>query len=350
MNLAPTLAAVAAACAFALPSTAQVRRATSGIEYELVIIEPWNTAYALATSNASGINNLNQVSGAASPITGSSSFLWTRAGGKQQVNLAGRINDQGVVAGANAIRWPDGSVEIFDLLSVAQDLNELNVVAGTWGTTTCGLSTSDEAGVWESSVGTTLLRDLGVVAAEHARAINDRGEVVGVRSWTGNCGDFEAFYFDLATQTHIDLHALLVGTGPGLTEAFDINDLGFVVGEAPNSGTVKPFLWHSASGFQFLPAPLGGAQIDTHFASVNNHNQAVGSSASRAVIWEDARGTRDLNDLTQSPRGFTIDAAKEINDNGWIIGSGHYGVWSPERAVVLVPVPIRAATRVMGLP
>ena len=76
---------------------------------------------------------------------------------------------------------------------------------------------------------------------------------------------------------------------------------------------------------------------DTNYAlavsrasGINNHNTVTGCatplSGNCSFLW-------------------TLDGGKEqvnlggvINDNGWIIASGFYGVWSPERAVVLVPL------------
>ena len=58
--LAPLFAAAWAGAALAGPATS----------YELVIIEPWNTSYSLATSGVADINNLNQVTGCATPVSG----------------------------------------------------------------------------------------------------------------------------------------------------------------------------------------------------------------------------------------------------------------------------------------
>ena len=84
-----------------------------------------------------------------------------------------------------------------------------------WG----GCRYTRDATVWDAANGTrSLFTDFGVTAAHEARAINNANEIVGVRSTTGSCGDFEAFYFNLDTGEHIDIHAELVGGSMAITE------------------------------------------------------------------------------------------------------------------------------------
>lgn len=67
------------------------------------------------------------------------------------------------------------------------------------------------------------------------------------------------------------------------------------------------------------------------FADLTLHNP-------RAFIWDSAHGTRNLNDLTVAPPNFILDWATKINDEGWIVGIGHYGPnWGSSRGFVLVP-------------
>lgn len=315
-------------------------------EYELHVIEPWNTTYALATSSISGINDRNEVSGCATtePLGQPCSFLWTASGGKVPIDLAGVINNAGVIAGAGAVRWADGTVELFpNDFSYPHALNEQNVVAGLWGLRGCPHHGSATAAVWDSQNGSRLL-DRGtfnVLAADEAFGINDFNHVVGVRSTTGDCGDYKAFYLELDTSRQIDLHLEWTGSSQGITRAFDINNRGVIVGDGPINGVLRPFLWSENDGFTFPAALPGGALMDTELVSLNDHGTAVGASLVNldwsAIVWDATRGTRNLNDLVDLPPGFVIDRAIAINQNGWIIGAGHTGSWSPERAVVLVP-------------
>ncbi len=319
--------------------------ALGGVEYEMVIIEPWDQDYALAISRVADINNLNQVTGCAHPLSGGCSFLWTLEGDKEQINLAGPINDNGVIVAAGYLRWPDGTLQELDgAISSLQDINNQNIVSGTIGSFNCfggphGSDDKDFAAVWEEGVGTIPLdTTYGVVGAEHAIAINELNQVVGVTSSTGDCGNFKAFYLDLETGEHINLHEELLGGAMGITTAVDINDAGMVIGQGD-----EPFIWTKEGGFQFLPALPDGDPLYTTPEAINNLGTVVGQGLLdeggwHAFVWDEAQGVRDLNELVELPDDFIIDTAKKINDNGWIIGKGHYGAWSPERAVVLIPI------------
>ncbi len=326
-----------------------VPQARAQVEYELATIEPWNNTYSLATSSVGGLNNLNQVTGCATPISGTCSFLWTLETGKTPINLAGPINDLGVITAAGYIRWPDGTLQEMDgAMGEAADINNSNIAAGSDGSVfTCPVPppwVDREATVWSPEGGTILVQQqLGVWAADQAWAINNHNQFVGVRSSTGMCGDQKAFYYDLNANEYIDLHELLVGGPSGITHAVDINDAGRVIGDGPVTIGGGAFLWSAAAGFTFfpdLPGTLPGYSIPS---SINNDGTVVGQAIVneewRAWIWDEHNGIRDLNELTQGlPPGFVIEEAKAINDNGWIIGRGHYGTWSPERAVVLIPL------------
>jgi hypothetical protein len=321
-------------------------------EYELVVIEPWNTSYSLAVSRVDGLNNLNQVSGCATtePLGGPCSFLWTREEGKVTINLAGRLNDAGVIVAIDTIRWPDGTLQQLDgAMHGAADINNANVVAGSdGGVRTCPLPppfVNREATVWSPGGGTVLLeQELGVPDADQAWAISDRNMVVGVRSSTGDCGDHKAFALDLESGAYIDLHAMLVGGPDGITRAMDVNDAGVVVGEGPVTMGGSAFRWSAADGVSILPELAGTLSGYSIPSAINNRGTVVGQAivgdAWRAWIWDAERGIRDLNEIaTGLPDDFTIEEAKQINDHGWIIGRGHFGSWSPERAVVLIPIP-----------
>ncbi len=325
------------------------------IEYDAVLIEPWNQSYSLATSRAAGINNNNVVSGCASPLTGSCSFLWTVESGKEQVNLGGAINDDGYVAGTSWLRSPDGTLVEMPGLGGARDMNNDRVVVGAvtgryWG----GCRYTRHATVWDEANGSrSLVTDFGVVAAHESRAINNAGEIVGVRSSTGSCGDFEAFYLNVHTGEHIDIHAALLGTTMGLTQAYDINDDGFVIGTGPVDNQVRAFLWSRDDGFTFLPNLPGTVPSYSNPSAINNHGTVVGAAVVndewRAWVWDADAGVQDLNDVADGiPADFVIEDAIGINDNGWIIARGHYGSWSPERAIVLIPRTIECQPDMNG--
>lgn len=320
-------------------------------EYRMILVEPWNTEYNLATSGFADINNLNVATGCATPYSGPCSFTWTLDGGKVVSEIAGAINDLGVITSDISILYPDGERIYLPDITGTSGINNNNIVVGAettryWG----GCRYTRTAKVWDEVNGTRSLIDLGIPDAHLARAINNHNQIVGVRTFTGHCGDFEAFLLDLDTGQHIDIHRELLGGEMGITDAFDINDAGVVLGEGPygtNIGETGPFTWSEDAGFTFLPAIPGGNTMDTHAYAINNLGMIVGGGIVtddfgglewHAFVYDETRGIRDLNEITLGiPGNFTIDSAHGINDNGWIIASGHYGSWSPERAVILIP-------------
>lgn len=319
--------------------------AAAQTEYRAVIIEPWDQDYALATSNASGLNNLNVVSGCATPLSGNCSFLWTLDGDKEQVNLGGVINDLGEVAGLDYYRTSDGVLIQMAGLGSVRDINNSLVAVGTiteryWG----GCRYTRHASVWdEVNGGRRLDEAYGLLFAHESRAVNNANEVVGVLSTSGSCGDFQAFYLDLDTGEHIDIHTELVGNSLALTEAYDINDDGVVIGTGPVDNRVRAFTWNRDEGFTLLPDLPDTVPSYSQPSGINNHGVVVGEGLNqdewRAWVWDEVNGVRDLTELAEGlPADFVIHDAKQINDNGWIIASGFYGTWSPERAVVLVPL------------
>ena len=231
--------------------------------------------------------------------------------------------------------------------------------------------------------GTRLFTDLGVLRPgldSQARALSDRGQVVGLADTCPNCGPqgFHAFLWtptrphgtsgsmiDLGTlrgqtkslATGINDAGLAVGTSfyPTLdrafiyngtlhdlgslhrglgADAFGINAAGAVVGESGTvSGFDHAFLWvpDNPEGTQGTMYDLGtppGQAISTASA-INDKGTIVGSSLNaefsggRAFVWRPSRphGTKGtMTDLPQPP-GVTGTGATAINDHGLIVGT-----------------------------
>jgi probable HAF family extracellular repeat protein len=168
---------------------------------------------------------------------------------------------------------PDG------ISSAAYDINNLGQVVGG-----VGLGTSNNQGfLWQDSTAI----ELGTLGGSNsdAYAINDVGQVVGKSQTT--TGDFHAFFWDGAMQD--------LGTLDGYTTsiAYGINNKGRVVGTATTS---------SGSSHAFV--------------RLNN-------------------GIRDLNNLIRANSGWELIEARDINNNGRIVG---YGTVNGENhAFVLTP-------------
>ncbi len=274
------------------------------------------------------------------------------------------LNDNGVMVGgwfgnasnpvsAGAFKW-----------SIANGITSLTGIPGVslsqplaYGINNFGIAVGQSKGPngriravkWAS--GATTAENLGTISGDdspvdsYAFSISSNGEIAGSSGINGSIG-LRAF----RSYTTIDADKNL-GTpqDTGTSEAFDINDLGEVVGRATFmiSGTAqtRAFLRGRAGslnqGFRDLGVLAGGNQSSAQ--SLNNHGHVVGwsrttsSGVNRAVLWLNNGQMRNLNDTTLvSPlSGWTLTQAEDIGPSGHIVGWGiHNGV---TRAFLLTP-------------
>ncbi len=139
--------------------------------------------------------------------------------------------------------------------------------------------------MWKNGV----MCDLGTLGGHACEAdgINDLNQIVG----TSTTADDEDHAFELSDGIMYDLES----PGPTLCQALKINNNGIVVGH-----------W------------LAGSQL-----------------SGRAMVWID-NCVYDLNNLIPKGSGWVLEDARDINDNGVIVGLGkHYGI---SRGFLLTPV------------
>ncbi|HBG28638.1 MAG: hypothetical protein A2Y10_00080 [Planctomycetes bacterium GWF2_41_51] len=188
-----------------------------------------------------------------------------------------------------------------------------------------------------------------------ARSINNKGQIVGNSS--GN-----AIIFDpIGSGNNINL-------GNGL--AYSINDNGQIVGRdsdhhpvifSPDyitlSGKYIPLAnnnygqivggtlsWGSNDNAVLFDSSGGSGNIvlGTGIArDINNNGQIVGNSDGGATLFDPSGGGNNiaLNSLIAPDAGWDLRYAYAINDNGWIVGYGHYGDSSDSMAFLLKPIP-----------
>jgi probable HAF family extracellular repeat protein len=306
-------------------------------------------------SQVSAINNRGQIVGDTITSDGtviSRAFRWSPATGTQNLGtLPGGgpssgygINDAGQVVGSaslnsggsRAFRYTDG-VGMVDLgvlpgqtNSTARAINNAGQVTGTSTNSPLpGVPFRYTDGVGMQSLGLPP----GATGASSGTAINSRGLVATTASVSGVS---RAFRYTDGTGWQ-DL-----GSFGGGTSASAINDAGQVAGSASlGNGVTHAFLYTDGVGMRDLGALPGG--VNSFALGLNGLGHAVGEgrvagpgSALHALLFKDGTVT-DLNSLISPQSGWLLISAVDINDNGWIIGTG--GLNGRNANFLLTPVP-----------
>jgi hypothetical protein len=336
-------------------------------EYDLTIVEAFQTTYANRTSTLNDISDTGLAIGLATDLTQTfsiSAFTWSAATDKTRLPedvIDRAINSQGVAVGAMRIHFPaTGTIQTIPGLNAtygkmrATGINDSNIVVGyaqvTSGSNSNGLS---QLAFWWDSAGGT--HPVNITDARELLRINNAGEAAGnIRHLDGIS---EAFAYNVHSGQWTNLGAILppVAASAPYSIAADIAENGLIAGNLlvfngeTNARTV--FTWSPASGFTVQPV-LTGPQCDFVAQGVNSAGVVVGYrrtptndvSPNTAVVWDAQRGVRDLNTLVDLPAGFTLRRAVKINDNGWIVGHGVFAAQpNLSRAVVLRPRPVLCA-------
>lgn len=314
------------------------------------------------TSSATSINQSGHVTGS-SMITGNvtrHAILWDGValldlgtlGGDYSEGLA--INDSDKVAGISktffgflhATLW-SGAVKT-DLgmvdnpsgtgaVSYANGIGDDGKVVGSG-------QTADyyrHATLWKNPTEMKDIDKSDKIVQSDASAINAQGTIVGWMSTTsGSMNPRHAFKWVGSTYAKTDLGTL----GGVISYAKDVNDVGHIVGSSQTAGSSN---YHAVRWTGAAPAidlgTLGGA--NSHAYAINSagvivgSSQVQGSSAYHAALWNGTQAI-DLNallDPVTTSAGWILESARDINDDGWIVGDARndaLGIW---RGVLLKP-------------
>jgi probable HAF family extracellular repeat protein len=312
-----------------------------------------------SASSAFGINASGQVVGYSETSSGDRAFLYENG---QMINLgtlpgasssnawgsnAWDINGPGQVVGYSqtsdspgpyhAILYQNGQMIDLDTRpegswSEAYGVNDSGQVVGR----TFTLDSNQHAFLYENGQ----MVDLGTFPGgswSSAHDINGSGQVVGISDTSTSSTYGHAFLYENGQM--IDL-----GTVPGAPSytgisysAAGINGSGQVVGSwyDYNSGDEHAVLYDHGQNVDLGTLPGGSFSYATR---INASGQVVGgsdtSSGEHAFLYENGQMV-DLNDRIPSDSGWVLRAARDINDEGQIVGSGvHNG---QVRAFLLTP-------------
>jgi len=317
----------------------------SAPRYELVDL---GTLPGDATSEPAGINDAGVVVGFSSGPSGERAFVWDAVSGMREVgdlpggtvsSRASAINNAGQIVGRSTT-WNDAPHAF--LFTPGQGMRDLGDLAGgvdySWasGINARGQVVGSSNGpnqwtafVWDATNG---MRDLGILDAKEAIAINDFGKV------TGSLFDGGTFAFVYDTQTQV-LRKVGQNSPDGrMTAGRAINRFGDVAGVGAR--WLTPTL---LSNIQVAFANRGGVTTtlddvsgrspglsDSAANGINESKDVVGwtsaPSGQRAMIWGWTFASADLNSrvLPCDPLGNSVvlTDARAINNRGDVAAIG----------------------------
>jgi probable HAF family extracellular repeat protein len=246
-----------------------------------------------ATATAYGINNAGQIVGTAAVPSGDGhAFLLS----------GGVMNDLGTLAGGRS--------------SVAHEISEDGHVVGYSFLPSPSANVPFHGFIWSSATGMMDMGTLNGSSQSIAYDINSAGQAVGTSQVA--LGDDHAFIYTVATGM-TDLHDLTPGSGWTLREARAINDRGQIVGFGVNpSGQTHGFLLtpdnvtpspcSQAGSFQFSSATYSVSEAGTKRTITVNRVGGIGGAVS--VDYATSDGSATLADSDYTAASGTLNFAE----------------------------------------
>ena len=300
----------------------------------------YSYAYGL-NDNGDVVGTSTNSSGYAHPYFWSGGTMTDLASGTMNIGDAFGINNSGDIVGwltsspgadGDAFVYSGGTMNFLGAATsgntgVGTGINGSGTVAG-WSTT--GILTFE---AWSETGGTytPIGPDLGG-SFMISQGINDSGTVVG---WGLNGSSVQqAWSWSGGALTSL---GTLGGSASG---AFGINNAGVIIGEAATATESHAFSY--SGGTMTDLGTLGGSQSTAY--GLNEAGDIVGGS------WVDGFGTThaflysggsmvDLNTMIDPLSGWTLVNARDVNNNGQIVGYGSIGGETHAFLLTLAPVP-----------
>lgn len=233
--------------------------------------------------------------------------------------VVGQVSLSAQPAGnSHACLW-DASGNFTDLGTLPNDDFSLAVAINVCGLVV-GNSNSNNGNahvfIWKKDGGMSAIAPLTGYQNIFVHGMNNLGQVVGY--CPSATGDRQGYLWNYSDKSMIPLTPLVPGS---TSEGIAINDRGEIAGVSDSQAV----LWRNrkALDLKLLPGGSWSTPSAINFHSVvvgNGNNNEPGSS--RAFIWEDGVGIRDLNDMIPPNSGWVLKGAVGVNLVGQIIGNG----------------------------
>jgi probable HAF family extracellular repeat protein len=333
---APIAVAVVFAVLVFVVGTSRPSAAVGVAEYTIVDL---GVLPGTVVSEASALNNRGDVVGDASDDSGATQLFTYGSGALSAIGVSGHaydINERGtivgsVTAGSDSRAFAASGGTVRDLgtfggaFSVARAVNERGDVVGE-AQTAAG---SIHAFLYRDGAMTDLFP--GAAGVSLAAGINARGDIVG--------SDGHAWLYRRGQLTHLTTPQDSSGS-----VAVDVNERGEIVGTA---GEVRG-LWSEAFVYADGQLRLLGRDgfHSSLAAAINDAGEIVGELSQDApgpnthhgFVYRDG-ALHDLNTLVGPASEWTIENAFDINDHGEIaaVGTSQSGAGLRRHALLLVP-------------
>jgi probable HAF family extracellular repeat protein len=242
----------------------------------------------------------------------------------------------------NTIEGPDGlsAAEQGWTLGAAYGINNNGQIVGygthpTEGKTPDGAYTDNGTFLWQKDAsGNVKVTAVSLLTQNYeTRGISDDGVVAGSVE--------HIVYEDGTAYSHTQASFWKQGVNTNLgflpggveSHALSINSSSEVVGFSDSSQGYRAFLW--SNGSMISLGTLGDPNKSGLASSALNNNdagQVVGaadrntsdkdSQYRRAYVWHSSYGMKDLNSLSNVGTSWYLERARDINNNGYIVGHG----------------------------
>jgi hypothetical protein len=331
-------------------------------EYEVVNI---GNLPGLSFGRAAAINNQNVVVGWSYSQGVHTGFRWSEGQSMENMNVWGKddytltdINDEGMMVGSftenghtkGFRHWSPGpgvhALWYNEPTNWFQDSQTFGINNQGHMVGNMGLQQNNRhAAGWTIQFGGFMIPGYANGESSQASSINEANTTSGY-AYVNGVQRATLFYNN---QTVQDLHASI--NGAAHSTAGKINDQGSAVGIfRGQDNNIWSFIFNPELGTETF-SNVAGYQ-DMSFTSIANSGVVVGygnsnraSLGHQAVRWTQNTGLVDLNSLIDQNSGWDLDEAYDVNENGYIVGSGKFN--GATSNFMLKPVPEPAS--ILGL-